>query len=782
MRGKKKTVFFLINLLQDVNVVRGLVYLAARETDAEIGFLISEGFMKRDNQGIWQRELTQMAADVGAQLHLYGTPFDAYAVLQRGAGMIFAASESNLSAHRETHEVLRIAPPSYLTVTLQHGLECVGFLQSREHVMGHGRNIGFGADVVCGWFEAPALTSMIASERAKLYVSGPPTLLSGPVRRPEHPPQNGGGIVCENMHSVRLRASGDHKASFMDIFFEFCGNMSEAGRQVTLRPHPGGQYVIKNNVTLPENVQLNNLPIYHVDMPGYAYGISAPSTIVFDMVLAGIPVGVWRDAGGVMDAGNYTGLTEISTLEDWLAFERDARLRPDMLLQRQRQFLDRLQMPTDPAEVNRRFARLLTAGLADRQAPQEVRPATGTATSPAAAEKAARQLPRRVLFIANGVIPTLQLSFLKPLAPLFASGEITHRLLTEQDILERFGSERRSPEARSWTMQEVADFAPDLIVCCRYSGPHPDAVLDYGRHKGVPVIYHVDDDLLNIPPEIGEKKHRVHNDPKRIRSVRQMLEGADLRYFSTPALKRQFRQQDFYGPAFVGQVYCTSRLHRVAEAGPVRRIGYMGFDHAHDFEIVLPALERYLERYEDVEFELFGSIPMPDSLARFGARVREVAPERDYQAFLKKLAARKWDIGICPLAQTPFNAVKANTKWVEYTACGMASIASRGSVYHACVGEDRGLLVADDGWFDALEHLTEHPQERLRMAQRAQVHLLLQYSEDHLRNQVLDAFDMARELAAQPQDMEPEAAPLAGVRRLLTATADRRLKELTHEQ
>jgi hypothetical protein len=301
-------------------------------------------------------------------MHLYNNPSEACALLS-GSGIIFAASESNLPAHHETSDVFRLAPQGFLKVTLQHGLECVGFLQSREHVMSHGRNVSFAADVVCGWFELKSLTSMIASERAKLYVTGPPTLLQCQSPRPGV--SRSGGLICENMHSVRLRASGDHKASFMETFFAFCAKLETRGEKVVLRPHPGGQYVLKNKVALPGNVSVDSRPLFDVELSGFAYGISAPSTIVLDMVLAGIPVGLWRDSAGIMDAGNYDGLTEISTLDDWLAFERDVQLRPAMILDRQAAFLDRLKMPLDPAEVYRRFARLIVAGL-ERIGPSKV--------------------------------------------------------------------------------------------------------------------------------------------------------------------------------------------------------------------------------------------------------------------------------------------------------------------------------------------------------------------------------------------------------------------------
>lgn len=359
--GAGKAVFFIINLLQDVNIVRGLVYLTARETDAQIGFLVTQAFIKRDRQKIWQREVAALAAATGAAMFLYGEVAEALAPLAGRSGIIFAAAESNLTAHREVSEVFQGAPAGYLRITLQHGFECVGFLQSREHVLSHGRNISFSADVVCGWFDQATLTSLTASERAKLYVSGPPTLLQRRHRTHEHGMTS--GLVCENLHSVRLRASGDHKTSFMEIFFAFCAKMAEHDEVLTLRPHPGGQYVLKNNVALPANVRLNSSPIYDVDLSTYRFGISAPSTIVFDMVLAGIPVGVWRDPNGIMDTSNYNGLTEISTLDEWLAFERDVRLRPDMILDRQQSFLGRLAMPTDPQEVYRRFGRLIIAGL-----------------------------------------------------------------------------------------------------------------------------------------------------------------------------------------------------------------------------------------------------------------------------------------------------------------------------------------------------------------------------------------------------------------------------------
>jgi hypothetical protein len=761
-------VIFVLNLLQDVSVIRPIAYLAGKELDVAISYLVSARFLERDSLRLWQRELARIAADTGGSIHLFETPADACAVLQGKRGIIIAASESTLSGHAETHNVFRIAPPSFLKVTLQHGFECVGFLQNREQVIASGRNVKFAADVICGWCEAPTLTALAASERPKLYVTGPPMLLNAPPRGDDAAPVSG-GLVCENLHSARLKATGDHGKSFMDQFTSFCGKLASHGQSITLRPHPGGMYVLKNNVALPSNVTLNSSPMYKVDLSAFTFGISAPSTVVFDMVLAGIPVAVWRDPEGIMDASNYDGLTAISTLQDWFDFIRDSVFQRDQIISQQQRFMSGLAMPTDPADVYGRFARLLANGTAPLGEVQTGRP------------KPARP-PRRISVLANGHIPTLQLSFLKPLEPLIASGELAVDLITEVEANELFPlkpqGKRDTSAARldmmgSWIKDRLASHKPDLILACRYSAPCAERIVSYARKANVPLIYHIDDDLLNIPPEIGYKKYLAHNNPGRLKSVDVLLRGADLVYCSTRKLKSRLRQLSYRTPMVEGRIYCSGEVLAPAVKRPVAKVGYMGFDHAHDFEIVLPQLVRYLRRNTEVTFELFGSIPKPPQLDEFGARVRTIEPVRNYEDFMKVFATLEWDIGLCPLAATPFNEVKANTKWVEYTSVGAAVLATRGLVYDTCCADGCGMLLDRDDWLGAMEDLTDNPEKRYEMVRRAQRRVETLYSVPALRDQVLSVFAKAQSLHTQgagkhwphlpPGPMARSALPLAAL-------------------
>jgi glycosyltransferase involved in cell wall biosynthesis len=373
-------------------------------------------------------------------------------------------------------------------------------------------------------------------------------------------------------------------------------------------------------------------------------------------------------------------------------------------------------------------------------------------------------VPARVLYVANGFIPTLQLSFLKPLADLVRSGEITTEVMTQGMMNGRVGNLLHRFKLTRWIDSRLAilcptimcrrinnrfaAFRPTAVVFCRYSGPYVECIVELARAASVPIIFHIDDDLLNVPIEIGQKKFEYHNEPARLATVRYLLNNVDLVYCSTDQLKQRLESYGFRAGIYAGKIYCSGEVMSPAAERPVKKIGYMGFDHAHDFEIVLPALVELLRRYSHLEFELFGSIPKPACLNEFGDRVRTIPPVPKYDEFMKKFASLKWDVGLCPLASTPFNAVKANTKWVEYSSVGAAVIATAGTIYDTCCVGNCGILATTpDEWFDALERLVRDPSGRYDLVTAAQKKLTEQYTVHHLRDQILEMFRRASEIS-----------------------------------
>lgn len=338
-----------------------------------------------------------------------------------------------------------------------------------------------------------------------------------------------------------------------------------------------------------------------------------------------------------------------------------------------------------------------------------------------------------VLFIANGNIPTLQLSFLEPLRPIVERKDLVCSVLIERDI--------KGLQKRGATASTIRRLAPDVVVFCRYSGIEAEAIANAARELGAQIVFHVDDDLLNVPRSLGEKKYQFHSAPERLAAVRYLLEHSDLVYAANARLASSLKQQAKIKRVVTGEVYCASEIMRAPAEGKARRIGYMGIDHSEDLAAIAPAIATVLDLHPSLEFQVFGPMQLPSQLERFGQRITRIEQVHGYSEFKQRLVAAEWDIGLAPLVNTPFNHVKSNTKWVEYTAAGMATVASACPTYEACCDDDCGLLVegTDPGpWSAALGFLVADVTRRHRVALNAQKRVRSDYSPERLQKQILD--------------------------------------------
>jgi len=376
--------------------------------------------------------------------------------------------------------------------------------------------------------------------------------------------------------------------------------------------------------------------------------------------------------------------------------------------------------------------------------------------------------PTRLLVIANAVIPTVQLALVQPLRTLMDAGQVSIEFLTEEQLKQQFGKRLRAPEAGgAWFGQRLAESRATCLFLCRYSGPFAREAIDFARARGIPSIYCIDDDLLNVPREIGAAKFEYHNHPLRLDAVRFLLENADLVYCSNRWLAARIERLGIRRQLYVGKLFCAGAVIAPPRRRTAMTMGYMGFDHAHDFEVALPAVVRAMRKNPRLRFELFGKIARPPQLEEFGTRVIQLPVVADYDAFLKALAAREWDIGICPLARTPFNEVKNINKWIEYTSVGTAVVASRGMIYDVCCSDGCGWLADDGDWDEALQALIADPGLRLRQVQAAQRRLEQNYSLEALRTQLLEVMERASR-ALESCLLVSNEAPLGHVNEIST--------------
>jgi hypothetical protein len=103
-----------------------------------------------------------------------------------------------------------------------------------------------------------------------------------------------------------------------------------------------------------------------------------------------------------------------------------------------------------------------------------------------------------------------------------------------------------------------------------------------------------------------------------------------------------------------------------------------------------------------------------------------------------------FDIGIAPLLDTPFNRARSDIKVKEYAASQVPWLASDCGPYAPLGERNGGRLVADDGWFDALDDLIADAAARELLARSGQQWALTQSADavaaayEHLLSDVVE--------------------------------------------
>jgi glycosyltransferase involved in cell wall biosynthesis len=231
---------------------------------------------------------------------------------------------------------------------------------------------------------------------------------------------------------------------------------------------------------------------------------------------------------------------------------------------------------------------------------------------------------------------------------------------------------------------------------------------------GVPIVYDNDDDFTALPKDAptyrklgGLEGHRGF--ARTVKVAR--LAGA----FTTTneVLAKKYRTAGIQRVDVIGNYLAPDVLRpRPGHDGIV--IGWVaGGEHQADANRirVADALRRIVGKHESVRVECIG--------------VNLALPERyrhDKWVEFSDLPSRigGFDIGIAPLVDIPLNHARSDIKLKEYAASGVPWLASPIGPYAGLGEQEGGRLVADDGWFDALDDLVVHHRERERLARSAQ--------------------------------------------------------------
>jgi hypothetical protein len=257
-------------------------------------------------------------------------------------------------------------------------------------------------------------------------------------------------------------------------------------------------------------------------------------------------------------------------------------------------------------------------------------------------------------------------------------------------------------------------FGCDLVHCYRRT----DRLGDLRRlsERGVAISFDNDDDYVAAEVSDGGRGLEGHRYNKALH--RDMLEAARLANLTTTPSATLAERYRAAGVEHVAVI--ENRLSRNMFGFGARSkhegvvVGWVaGREHKPDLERVpiADALKKLLEVHPQLRVLSVG-VRLPLHSERY-----EHISNVPFRELLK--VTSRIDIGIAPLADTAFNRSRSNVKLKEYASGGAAWLASPVGPYLGLGEQQGGLLVADQGWFAAIDELVRNSRKRKRLTKRA---------------------------------------------------------------
>jgi hypothetical protein len=254
----------------------------------------------------------------------------------------------------------------------------------------------------------------------------------------------------------------------------------------------------------------------------------------------------------------------------------------------------------------------------------------------------------------------------------------------------------------------------DLVHCYR-SRERIGDLRTLSAH-GVTITFDNDDNFAVAEVSEGGKGLAGHRYNRQI--FQKLLEAAalaDLTTTPSPMLAEIYRAAGVENVAVI-----ENRLERSMRGfnEPERHddfvVGWVaGKEHSVDAQRIpiVSALNRLLDAHANLRVLSVGlRLPLP--AARYEHIPRVPLPQL-------LTATSRIDVGVAPLADTPFNRSRSDIKLKEYASGGAAWLASPVGPYRDHGERQGGQLVGDDEWYEAIDRMIDDRRWRRRLIKRA---------------------------------------------------------------
>lgn len=332
------------------------------------------------------------------------------------------------------------------------------------------------------------------------------------------------------------------------------------------------------------------------------------------------------------------------------------------------------------------------------------------------------------------------------------------------------------PERKRAYLGQILRCLREVDVCVMQMATTPPAAAvfewirdDIFPHIPVPIVAECDDDYRNTPAYNPAGRAFAHGSKNREMASKQ-FKKSDAMIVSTPALKDLYsdlNDQVYVIPNAIDfSVWDRAASRRRRKFG--LRIGWAGgANHERDLLILKKVVPAVLAKHRQVRFVFVHGVP--EFLKRLpGVEVvSKFVPIRQYPNFL---ASQDLDIGLAPIEDNTFNAGKSNLRWLEYSALGIPTIASRVGHFAQTIndGED-GFLVDTNsadaeaaGFTVAIDRLVTNRSLRLTIGARARDRVRRDFNVDFVIGDYARALSEIKKRGRVPRD-ERAPAVIGGV-------------------
>jgi hypothetical protein len=249
------------------------------------------------------------------------------------------------------------------------------------------------------------------------------------------------------------------------------------------------------------------------------------------------------------------------------------------------------------------------------------------------------------------------------------------------------------------------------------------AVVSEARYDGKPVLYDLDDLLVEIP---GGHSHAGDYLGELLAMLHAILDADVVTVSSKPLV--EYLSEINPNTRLINN-YLNDELWTIKPPkggmgdDNLVTIGYMGGQtHQVDLTLAENSLLKVCEKYPDkVKLRFWGVQPPPKLMSSHFSEWIDINQE-DYAAFAEFFAQQDCEILIAPLMDSEFNRSKSALKFLEYSALGIPGVYSKLPPYEIIVehGINGFLAGSEQDWDRYLIQLVEDPSLRKEMGTAAQ--------------------------------------------------------------